>query len=241
MALMMPDHVVDLLIPPLLERVAVQAPNIGIDVKPWLGPASMTAELARSVDLVIGCTDQEFAGFHRQRLFADTEAIAVRRGHPAGARLSRIDEFLRASHVAVVGQAVGRGQREDPIDTWLAGHRIERRIGLVVPGYLQALHIVSNTDLVAFIPRRLIEALAQPLSLMAVAPPFDPGNYEEFLFHPARLHADPCSIWLRTLVKKIGQKLDRSPRKLQHRRPAARALYRGNKTKIDPVLIRSAK
>ena len=52
----------------------------------------MTAELARSVDLVIACIDSGFPGFRQQRLFADTEAVTVRRGHPLGARLQRVIE-----------------------------------------------------------------------------------------------------------------------------------------------------
>lgn len=209
-ALMMPDHVVDLVVPRLLEKIGAQAPRVRIDVAPWRGSTDMTAELARSIDLVIACTSGDFAGFHRQRLFADTEAIAVRRNHSVGARLERLKTFLDAGHVAVVG----RGQSEDPIDTWLREHNVERRIALVVPGYLHALHMVARTDLVAFVPRRLIEALAAPLSLIAVAPPIDPGQYEEFMFHPARAQVDPGSIWMRNHVLAIGRALDRYKRRV---------------------------
>jgi hypothetical protein len=38
----------------------------------------------------------------------------------------------------------------------------------VVPGYIDALHIVARTDLVAFVPNRLIAALAKPLSLATI-------------------------------------------------------------------------
>jgi DNA-binding transcriptional LysR family regulator len=206
LALMMPDHVVDLVVPPLLDLLAAKAPRMRLDVTPWQGPASMTAELARSIDLVIACTSDAFPGFGHQHLFSDTEALAVRRGHPAAARLRRLDAFLNARHVAVIG----RGRHEDPIDTWLREKGVERPIALAVPGYLQALHIVANTDLVAFVPRRLIETLVQPLSLAIVPPPIDPGFYEEFFFHPVRAEADPCSIWLRNLVLSIGRRLDRS-------------------------------
>jgi DNA-binding transcriptional LysR family regulator len=204
-ALMMPDHVVDLVMPPLLERIGAAAPEIRLDVTPWKGPSVLNADLARSVDLVIACVDEGFSGFHRQRLFADTEAVTVRRGHPLGARLKRMETFLDAAHVAVIG----RGQREDPMDTWLREKGIRRRIALAVPGYLQALHVVARTDLVAFVPRRLIEALADALSLIVVLPPIDPGTYEEFLFHPLRASADPGSIWLRKHALQIGRMLDR--------------------------------
>lgn len=203
--LMMPDHVVDLILPDLSEAAAREAPGIRLDAAPWRGPATMTAELARSIDLVIGCTAEAFAGFHRQRLFADTEALAVRRDHPDGAALQRLPAFLAARHVAVVG----RGQREDPIDIWLREKALARSIAMVVPGYLQALHLAARTDLVAFVPRRLIEAMAGPLGLTVAAPPVDPGLYEEYLFHPTRAQADPGSVWLRRHVLAIGRRLDR--------------------------------
>jgi len=205
-ALMMPDHVVDLVVPPLLQRVVSEAPNVRLDVAPWLGPSVMTAEVARSIDLVIACAGDAFPSFERQRCFADTEALAVRRGHPAGARLRRLDEFLHARHVAVVG----RGRQEDPVDTWLREEGVERRIALAVPSYQQALHMAAHTDLVAFVPRRLIETMISPLSLVVVTPPIDPGKYEEFLFHPTRAQGDPGSIWLRNLALRIGRRLDRS-------------------------------
>lgn len=208
-ALMMPDHVVDLVMPALVDRVTAQAPGVRLDVTPWRGPSDMSGEAARSLDLVIACTGDAFPGFHRQRLFSDTEALAVRRGHPLAVRLRRRETFRDARHVAVVG----RGQFEDPVDTWLREKGVARRIALVVPSYLQALHTVAHTDLVAFVPRRLIEALAVPLSLSIVTPPLDPGSYEEFMFHPTRAQVDPGSIWLRQLVLAIGRGLDRAERR----------------------------
>ncbi len=201
-SIMMPDHVTDLLVPSLLARISKEAPGIRLHIAPWRAH-TMTAELARSVDLVIACLPDGLPGFRRQSLFADTEAIAVRRGHPVGKRLKRIDTFLKSRHVAVAARG------EDPMDVWLNTQGIVREIALTVPSYLQALHVISKSDLVAFVPLRLIEALAGPLSLLKVEPPVDPGVYEEFLFYPARSEADQASIWLRSQVLAVGRKLDR--------------------------------
>src|SRR5438270_7806268 len=126
--LMMPDLAVELLMPPLMEKVTRLAPNVRIDVVPWRGSAIFHAEFARTIDLVISIGNA-FKGFHRQLLYTDSDALAVRRGHPAGARLKRRDAFLAARHVAVVI----RGQNEDLIEGWLRAKGIERRIALVVP------------------------------------------------------------------------------------------------------------
>lgn len=202
--LMMPDLAVELLMPPLMEKVTRLAPNVTIDVVPWRGPAIFTPEFARTIDLVCSIGDA-FKDFHRQLLYTDSDALAVRRGHPASSRLKKREAFLAARHVAVVI----RGQREDLIDTWLRGKGIERRISLVVPGYIEALHVAARTDLVAFVPRRLIAALSKQLSLQAIPPPFDPGIDEQYLFYPTRAQMDPGSIWLRSLLLGIGRDMER--------------------------------
>jgi DNA-binding transcriptional LysR family regulator len=201
--LMMPDLAVELLMPPLMEKITKQAPAVTIDVVPWRGPAIFTPEFARTIDLVISIGDA-FKGFHRQRLYTDSDALAVRRNHRVGATLKKREAFLAARHVAVVI----RGQNEDLIDTWLRSKGIERRIALVVPGYIEALHVAARTDLVAFVPRRLIAALARQLSLKPVMPPLDPGIDEQHMFYPTRAQFDPGSIWLRKLMLETGRGLD---------------------------------
>jgi DNA-binding transcriptional LysR family regulator len=205
--LMMPDLAVELLMPPLMEKITQVAPNLRIDVVPWRGPAIFTAEFARTIDMVISIGNA-FRGFHRQLLYTDRDALAVRRDHPIAAKLSRRAAFLEARHVAVII----RGQNEDLIDSWLRGKGIERRIALVVPGYIEALHVAARTDLVAFVPRRLIGALSKQLSLVTVTPPLDPGIDEQFMFYPTRAQMDPGSIWLRKLMIEVGRGLDRPRR-----------------------------
>src|SRR5437667_9637383 len=202
--LMMPDLAVELLVPPLMEKVTKLAPNVTIDVVPWRSSAIVTPEFARTIDLVISIGDA-FREFHRQRLYTDSDALAVRRGHPTGAKLKRRDVFLNARHVAVII----RGQNEDLIDAWLRGKGIERRIALVVPGYIEALHVTARTDLVAVVPRRLIGVLSKQLSLASTAPPFDPGIDEQFMFYPTRAQMDPGSIWLRNIMLGIGREMER--------------------------------
>jgi DNA-binding transcriptional LysR family regulator len=63
---------------------------------------------ACTIDLVISIGNA-FKGFHRQLLYTDSDALAVRRGHPVGTKLKRRETFIAARHVAVII----RGQAED--------------------------------------------------------------------------------------------------------------------------------
>jgi DNA-binding transcriptional LysR family regulator len=195
-SVMMHDHVAHLVIPPLIKQLQSKAPGVTLQLVPWQSPFSMTPERLRSIDLLISCSTQELAGFEREPLFTDTEVTVVRKGHPSASKMNRLKTFLDSRHVAVVG----KGLTEDPVDNWLKEEGLTRQIALRVPSYLQALQAVAHADLVAFVPRRLAQSLARPLALALIPPPLDPGEYQEYLFHPRRLSQDPASIWLRKLV-----------------------------------------
>ena len=203
-ALMMPDLVADLLLPPLMERLDAAAPGVTLDVRPWRDPMIIGADFSRSIDIVLSCIGNAYTGFYRQRLYADKDALAVRNGYRHAARLTTPEGFRAARHVAVVGA----GQQEDMIDEWLRREGMERHIALAVPSYLQALRMASQTDLVAFVPSRLIAAYSGAFLLKAVQPPLDPGRDEQFMFYPTRAKADPGSIWLRRIIADIGRSLD---------------------------------
>jgi DNA-binding transcriptional LysR family regulator len=201
--LMFPDLVVELLVPAIARKAAREAPGIVLDFVPWRGPDVMNAEFTRSLDLITSVQGDAFHGFHRQRIYTDSDALAVRRGHPLQSRLKRKDGFLEARHIAVVG----RGQREDVIDYWLRDKNITRRIAVIVPTYIEAMHVAARTDLVAFVPRRFIASLAKALSLVTIDPPVDPGVDEQFIFYPTRAQRDPASIWLRNLVSETAREM----------------------------------
>jgi DNA-binding transcriptional LysR family regulator len=121
-------------------------------------------------------------------------------------RLNDEATFLKTGHVAVRV----RGSGEDPVDIWLRAEGRKRNITIIVPHYLQALHAVARSDLIAVIPERLIRAYATSLHLKWCPLSLDAGTFDEFLLHPARTHADPGCIWLRDILKEIGDSLSNS-------------------------------
>jgi DNA-binding transcriptional LysR family regulator len=194
--IMTQDHVAHLILPALVHRVQCSAPGIRLDALPWQSPRSVRSERLQSVDLLISCTTDEIPGFQREPLFTDTEVIVARSRQLSAYRMKNLKTFLSSRHVAVVG----RGLKEDPVDTWLREEGMARQIVLSVPSYLQALQAVARSDLIAFVPKRLAEYFAKQLSLALIRPPIDPGEYEEGLFYPRRALQDPSSFWLRSLV-----------------------------------------
>jgi len=197
------DNASDLLLPVLLRRLQEEAPNVSIRVQPSRGNVLDPFELARSIDVAIACTPHFFKGFYQQRLFTDRDACAVRRGNPIVKKISSPEEFLKARHVAVVGRDSG----EDPVDTWLREEGLARNVMLTVPHYLQALHVASQSDLIAVIPERLIRIYGEAIDVGVAAVPLEVGTFDEFLLHPAASHHDAGCLWLRGVLGEIAKSL----------------------------------
>lgn len=199
--LFMGDNVADLLLPALLQEMRAKAPGIAIRTHTGNISSLDPLQLARAVDFAISCVPDRFKGFYQQRLFTDRDAVAVRRGHPLLSRSLSPDAFLHAGHVAVIGREFSA----DPVDDWLRKEGLGRNIVLSVPHYLQALHVVSQSDLIAVIPERLIRTHSGTLDLEVMAVPLDVGTFEEYLLHPVTSHSDPGSVWFREILQNIAR------------------------------------
>ncbi len=103
----------------------------------------------------------------------------------------------------------------------------------MVSGYLEALHVAARTDLVAFVPRRLIAALSKQLGLVTVTPPLDPGIDEQFMFHPTRAQMDPGSIWLRRLMLETGRELEQDERRAGRTRLQAKGVVPDKRSEAE--------
>ena len=197
------DYAADLLLPPLVRELQAKAPGVSVRAHASGMGAIDAAQLASAVDLAVSCVPDRFKGFYQQRLFTDRDALAMRRGHPLASRSVTADAFLEAAHVAVIGPEFAA----DPVDDWLRKEGLSRNVALTVPHYLQALQVIAESDLVAVIPERLVQAHARPRGLEVAAVPLDVGTFDEYQLHPVTSHADPGSIWLRGVLQSVAKSL----------------------------------
>ena len=197
---LMSDYASGVMLPPLLARLRREARRVRVDVAPWPGRHGDLFAAARTADLALTCDPEIPAGFRRKRLFVDRDVCAVRRGHPGVRRLGSVAGFLAADHVAVAEKEFP----EDPVDTWLREQSLSRRIAALVPNYLQALHLVARTDLVAVVPERLVRACAGALGLRSFDVALDAGTFDEYLLHPTRSESDAGCSWFRGVVEGVA-------------------------------------
>jgi DNA-binding transcriptional LysR family regulator len=171
-----PDAVMASAMVPLLERLGAQAPHVDIGVihlmpqggaidQPW--QESLKKLERREIDVAMLPVRAVPLRFEARKLYDEDFVVAMRKGH-AYARAPTEAEFCRSQHLLVSLSGDPRGF----VDEVLAKRGHKRRIVLTVPTFMMALAHLSSSDLIATLPRRLVERHAARFGLAFVELPF---------------------------------------------------------------------
>jgi DNA-binding transcriptional LysR family regulator len=85
----------------------------------------------------------------------------------------------------------------------LEAEKIERRIALRLPSFLGIALIVTNTDLLVTVPRRLAEILSENNEIRVFPSPVKLPSYQVKQHWHERYHSDPGNIWLRGVMSEL--------------------------------------
>lgn len=199
-----PDIVSYMLVPPLLQRLAREAPGLDLEVVGWSG--RWREELERgAVDLTVGIPMGDEPNLYSRPLVTHAWACVLRKGHPALSKKWTVELFAGLDHVLV--SLVGRGGGH--VDEALAAHGLTRRIALRLPYPALAPRIVAETDLVVTSPRWLALKLASAGDIVVRRPPIPVPPVRIALVWHERSHRDPQQRWLRDALAREAAALDR--------------------------------
>jgi DNA-binding transcriptional LysR family regulator len=161
-----PDAIFASLLRPLMTELSKRGPFIDLSIRTILPQSALAALDARDADLVIQPFVDVPPRFHAARLYQEQFAIAMRVGHPLGARLT-LPRYCASSHVLVSDTRDPHGN----VDVELHKLGRTRRVAATVPNFLLALALVAETDLLAAVPRRLATHAKRFGVLLAEPPP----------------------------------------------------------------------
>lgn len=220
--LLSPDLFDVLAIPPLLERIRVEAPGVDLAVVVLEGRRLAESLESGEVDLVItprveqheGSAPLDASGLVRRTLFHDRFSCFLRNDHPAlpkrglrsrksgGAPALSLEAYAALSHALVSPRGEGPGL----VDERLAEHGLTRRVALRVPHFFSALAIVEKSDLILTGPSALVRLLGSRPLLALPAPLRLPRHALHMVWHE-RFTSDPGHAWLRERVAEVGRRI----------------------------------
>ncbi len=187
-------------LPVLMAHLAQHAPGVTLQVRP-VTEAQLPSDMAQGqVDLALGHLPQLQAGFFQQLLFRQRYCLLMRSGHPlAAARRPTVRAVAQAMHVRVEAAGTGHGRVEQA----LAQQGLKRRICLTVPHYVALAQVLAATDLVATVPERFAQRVAETGGLVSRALPVAVDNSAIHQFWHTRVQRDPGHRWLRGVAHQL--------------------------------------
>lgn len=198
----MADYAQAVMLGPLLRELERQAP--GVDLTALTFPNLTELALAGNIDLALDVSGRApSALLQSQRLFDDGFVCMVRKAHPQVQKRLSMERYLSLRHVVVAPT----GASGSIVDTELEKRGLERRIALRVSNFLAAPLVVSQSDFVSTMPRRLAVQVARHYSLRILPPPLPLPTFGfSLVWHP-RFERDAAHAWLRALIVSVSEKL----------------------------------
>jgi len=181
--------------PRLMDQCSRYAPGIRIDSLRLSGTDLRREMDAGRVDLAIGAFDHLGNGFMQRMLFRQGYATLFRKGHPTASEGMSLKAFRAERHL-VVSHAAPYGQVNQSLEK--AGVKLDAHFS--VPHFSAVPYIVSTTDLLATVPKKLADTVAAYFSLNVMAPPLRMPPLQTNLYWHRRFHLDSGNQWLRTVM-----------------------------------------
>eukprot|EP00611_Tribonema_gayanum_P029020 TRINITY_DN7654_c0_g1_i2.p6 TRINITY_DN7654_c0_g1~~TRINITY_DN7654_c0_g1_i2.p6 ORF type:complete len:224 (-),score=58.86 TRINITY_DN7654_c0_g1_i2:1122-1793(-) len=186
-------------LPTLMDALAREAPQVTISTVRNTAVNLRDAMEAGQVDLALGLLPQLKAGFFQRPLFSQRYVCLMRRDHALSHAPLTLEAFSAAEHVVVMSAGTGHGR----VDALLDRQGIARRIRLRLPHFVAVGHILAASDMIATVPARFAEKIAEPFGLRVVDHPAKLPEIAINLFWHTRQHQDPANLWLRELMLKL--------------------------------------
>ncbi|MES2949047.1 MAG: LysR family transcriptional regulator [Pseudomonadota bacterium] len=183
-------------LPLLMEKIQKVAPEVSISTIRNTSGNLKDAMEAGHIDLAVGLLPQLKAGFFQRRLFTQQYVCLFRQGHTLDKKKILPADFFAADHVTIVSAGTGHGMVDEILDK----NSPQRKVKLTVPHFVAVGHILQSSNLVATVPERLAERMAQPFGLKYVPHPVKLPQIAINLFWHAKYHKDPANQWLRGLL-----------------------------------------
>lgn len=207
--LAMADSTAGLLLPPIMKAMKLHAPNVDLRCVQLSNRDPRPLLLAGEVDLAIGSfpavvahlkTEHADASpIRHQGLYSGKPVCIMARSNPLADVELTLERYCAALHALVSFS----GRASGPVDEILGRLNKRRRIALTVNQFSTAFRVVANSDLLAVVPRHLLESTEYSAALTTKTLPFELPTVHVDMFWHERNTRQPAQIWLRDLISHV--------------------------------------
>ena len=189
------DYGAHVLLPSVIKRLYIEAPNISLELIPWKEGAQKTLS-EDNIDLATCTIDDLPAGVQSLGLGGDEFVCVMRKNHPCVKTKLTLKGYIKASHALIT---MG-GTHKSIIDRILEKSGLTRHITLRSPHFVATLALVAQNNLLLTIPYGLAKNFASHYNLSISPFPAEIPRLSHSIIWHERNKQDPAHCWFRKLV-----------------------------------------
>ncbi len=189
-------------LPRLVLELATRMPHARLQVISIDALLSRGGLEAGGADVALA-PEQAAVGFKSIPAFEATGVLVVRKGHPLLRKRSKAREYFASLrhvdvHIALGSRGVGHALAENAMEE----HGVKREVAITVPTFIAAAMVAASTDLVAGLPRRMVDVLGDAVSLVALEQFTPPGlSFPMHIVWHERTDGDPVCRLFRDILR----------------------------------------
>lgn len=190
------DFIEFTIVPAIVRALAQQAPGLRLQTRPLVDEAFERTLDAGIADLAIAAPLNVPKRFRFADLFVEPFKGIARKGHPVLSEPISLEAFFACKHVAVSHRFGGTGV----IDAALHNVKGSLDVAVSVSNLASVPPLVSSTDFVAVVPRRLAEIANRELPITSFDLPFPAPSVVAKLIWGRGVNRSEMFTWFRGLV-----------------------------------------
>jgi LysR family nod box-dependent transcriptional activator len=197
----MADYVAALLLPPLVVRLAAEAPDVSLQVVPWIKEELAEKLRLHEVDLALlprGSIDP--AGLREELLFVDDLVVIAAADNPDVGETIDLEAYQTLPHVRFRQNTLTFADHQE------ARHPIRRKDALTVPDFLSLPFIVSGSRCIALTHRSMARQMRKFADLRVLEPPFETDQAHIVCYWSEV--ADVGTHWLKETIRDVWSTLE---------------------------------
>jgi DNA-binding transcriptional LysR family regulator len=203
----MADYALPLLLKPLGEVLAREAPNVSVH---FHNPAQRMLKLSRGdVDLVISPTNDpsaaSYPGMRSEPLYHDRWVCVVDAANSRVANRMTAKLFSSLRHLEI---GVGAPRIANSGEQAYRAADLPARVPISSESYALTPMLLAGTELVAVVPEKVARHFAGMGGLKILQPPFPTEPQVQTMYWNPLTDANPPHAWLRDVLHKIARGLD---------------------------------
>ena len=136
-------------------------------------------------------------------LFQESFVCIASARHPRLSARPTLDQFLAERHALIAPWGASPGVVDSPLEA--LGR--SRSVAVTLPTYLVAPSVISNTDLVMTLPRRIVNTFADRRRIRTFAPPIAIKNFDVVMASHPRSVADPPVLWFQDVIREVATEI----------------------------------